>query len=72
MKDNYATKISHTIKSCTHLLCTTPQKSKIVCVRHHVDIGISPLYVVNNVLKTLFNIVEERLKKLLNFDVSAV
>ena len=25
-----------------------------------------------NMLKTLFNIVEERLKKLLNFDVSAV
>ena len=34
--------------------------------------GVLVLYMYYQVLKTLFNIVEERLKKLLNFDVSAV
>ena len=29
-------------------------------------------YYIHNILKTLFNIVEERFKELLNFDVSAV
>ena len=38
-------------------------KSKIVCL---------PVEPALSLLKTLFNIVEERLKKLLNFDVSAV
>ena len=30
------------------------------------------IFALSFILKTLFNIVEERLKKLLNFDVSAV